>query len=241
MPPEATSGDDPRGTESWALLEHLNATYPGIAVLGGWAAWLHTSGDFSHDVDIVVPLDQFGAMREREHLTPSEHLGGRKFRLNFGPVTHADIYVPYQSQLGQRLKLPVQILLEHTTPLRGFTVLTKEALFVTKIAAILDRPDTLPGRKDREDLIRLLIHYRGSWNWDVVADILGNDRLALAEEAISLIDAPGMERAARRDLRSTLAEASALFNARLNPTADSTDERRSHESTSRRSRTTGTR
>jgi hypothetical protein len=94
-------------------------------------------------------------------------------------------------------------------------VLTKEALFVTKIAAILDRPDTLPGRKDREDLIRLLTHYQGSWDWEVVADILGNERLPLAVEAITLIDAPGMERASRKVLRSILAEASAVLNDRL--------------------------
>lgn len=40
--------------------------------------------------------------------------------------------------------------------MNSYRVLTVPAHTVTKIAALLDRPDSLPGRKDRYEILRLL-------------------------------------------------------------------------------------
>ena len=40
--------------------------------------------------------------------------------------------------------------------LKGYRVLSAPAHTATKIAALLDRPDSLPGRKDRHEILQLL-------------------------------------------------------------------------------------
>jgi hypothetical protein len=71
-------------------------------------------------------------------------------------VHSLDLYVPYQSRLGANLQLRVEQLEPQSETLNGYRVLTAPAHTATKIAALLDRPDSLPGRKDRHEALRLL-------------------------------------------------------------------------------------
>jgi hypothetical protein len=71
---------------------------------------------------------------------------------------HIDIYLPFQSQLGNKLRLKVEVLADHTEPgfHKGWKLLTIEAHTITKMAALLDRPDSEKGEKDANELHRLL-------------------------------------------------------------------------------------
>ena len=54
---------------------------------------------------------------------------------------------------------PPQLRIEQLTPhvrTNGYRVLTSPARTATKIAALLDRPDSLPRRKDRHEILKLL-------------------------------------------------------------------------------------
>ena len=87
-------------------------------------------------------------------MTKTTHLG-TKWRSEVNGI-HVDLYVPHQSTLGTRLQLPVSALPPHAVSLEGRRVLDAPAHLVTKLAALLDRPDTLPGEKDREEVWLLL-------------------------------------------------------------------------------------
>jgi hypothetical protein len=52
--------------------------------------------------------------------------------------------------------LPVEVSIEHTEKIDRARVLTAEARFVAEMAALLDRPDTLPGEKDRLEMWTLI-------------------------------------------------------------------------------------
>ena len=103
-------------------------------------------------------------------LSSSQHISGRKFELKVEGVG-VDVYPVYQSKLGRRLQIPVEVLMNHTEKIDRTRLLTTEAQFVAKMAALLDRPDTLPGEKDRRELWELINSGPGV-NFNVVAAIL---------------------------------------------------------------------
>lgn len=196
--------------ESWRLLRELASEYQGIVLLGGWAAWVHNRSAKSHDVDVIVPIEQFDRMRQVEDLGHSTHIGGEKWKLARGPDTHADIYVPFRSRLGRRLDLPVENLLPYAGEIAGLLVLDREALVAAKFAGLLDRPDSLPGRKDRDDLVGLFLQTDG-FDWGKVGAILSPPtapspaRLSLALEALRrVVEAQGLSREDRQMLRERL-------------------------------------
>jgi hypothetical protein len=59
-----------------------------------------------------------------------------------------------------KLRLRVEVLAEHTESLghSGWMLLTIEAHAISKIAALLDRPDSEKGFKDARETLRLLEH-----------------------------------------------------------------------------------
>ena len=103
-------------------------------------------------------------------LSPSRHISGQKFAIEVDGVG-VDVYPVYQSKLGRRLQIPVEVLINHTEKIDQTKVLTPEAQFVTKMAALLDRPDTLPGEKDRREMWEL-INSRQGLDFKAVAGIL---------------------------------------------------------------------
>lgn len=136
-------------------MRKLVRVYPTAVLFGGWATYLRTGVAKSHDIDIIVDHSTLERLRSRHELSESRHIGGRKYELKFDGVG-VDVYPVYQSKLGRELQLPVEVLVRLSERVGTARVLTAEAQFVAKMAALLDRPDTLPGEKDRQEMWALL-------------------------------------------------------------------------------------
>lgn len=110
----------------------------------------------SHDIDVIVGPEALSLVENRYgSVTASTHIAGKKWRAEIERI-HLDLYVPYQSRLGSRLKLRVEALPPHAERVDRWLLLALPAHLVTKFAALLDRPDSEPGEKDRMETWRLL-------------------------------------------------------------------------------------
>jgi hypothetical protein len=148
-PPELTE-------RSRSVLHRVHDTVPESVLIGGWATWVRTGGPMSHDIDLIVTRPQLEMIRPLvDDMSESHHLGGRKWRATLDGI-HLDLYVPYDSRLGQLLELRTEVLLENREQVNDWVVLTLAAHLATKLAALLDRPDSLPGEKDRQEILALL-------------------------------------------------------------------------------------
>lgn len=141
------------------LIDHLGHDLDPSILIGGWATFELVGGEISKDIDLIVFSDEVrGKIESRvSDLSKSDHHHGRKWRGTIDGV-HIDIYLPFQSQLGNKLRLRVEELSKHTEPgyHKGWKLLTIEAHTITKMAALLDRPDSEKGLKDAGELLRLL-------------------------------------------------------------------------------------
>jgi hypothetical protein len=129
---------------------------PQAILIGGWGTWVRTGGPMSHDIDLILSryeLDRLGALIG--DLSVSRHLAGTKWRGTWKGI-HLDLYVAYSSRLGANLQLKVEELEEYAERVGSYRVLSIAAHTATKIAALLDRPDSMPGRKDRQEILKLL-------------------------------------------------------------------------------------
>jgi hypothetical protein len=148
-------GDD----EIVAVLDHLGRDLDPSILIGGWATHQRVGGDISRDIDVIVVSDEVRSRLAEiiSGLSSSTHLQGRKLRGQVDGV-HVDVYLKWESVLGRELRLRVSVLAEHTEPTRvgGWLLLTIEAHTVSKLAALLDRPDTEKGEKDARELLRLI-------------------------------------------------------------------------------------
>lgn len=144
------------------LLDHLGYDLEPSILIGGWATQMRVEGDVSRDIDLII-MDQGLRQKLREILPDySEntiHSGGRKGRGTKNGV-HIDAYMPWESALGNKLRLKVEKLIDHTepAPMKGWRLLNIHAHTATKFAAILDRPDTEKGAKDAREIDQLLEH-----------------------------------------------------------------------------------
>jgi hypothetical protein len=129
--------------------------FPDAVLIGGWASYLRARVAKSHDIDIIVDHVTLGKLGAKFQLAPSRHISGQQFAFEIDGVG-VDVYPVYQSKLGRRLQIPVEVLIDHTEKIDRTRVLTAEAQFVAKMAALLDRPDTLPGDKDRHEMWQLI-------------------------------------------------------------------------------------
>lgn len=141
------------------VLDYLGHELEPSILIGGWATFTRVGGDISRDIDLIIGAPDV-RQKVRSALTEvseSSHLQGMKWRGEFEGV-HVDIYIPHQSELGAKLRLRVEVLAEHTEPLgqAGWRLLTVEAHVISKMAALLDRPDTEKGFKDAREILRLL-------------------------------------------------------------------------------------
>lgn len=142
--------------QSKAVLEEVLTAVPGAILIGGWGTWARVGGPMSHDIDLIVTrgeLAQLGQMVDE--LSESHHLAGTKWRGTWRDI-HLDLYASYQSRLGVNLQLRVEALAPYAEVVEGRRLLRVPAHIATKVAALLDRPDSLPGRKDRQELHSLL-------------------------------------------------------------------------------------
>jgi len=168
MSPERRSRPDEDYVQ--AVMQRFVRDFPDVVLIGGWATYIRTRIAKSHDIDIIVDHATLAKLGAKFQLSPSHHISGRKFELKVEGVG-VDVYPVYQSKLGQRLQIPVEVLINHTEKIDRTRVLTTEAQFVAKMAALLDRQDTIPGEKDRREMWELLNSSEGV-DFRVVAGIL---------------------------------------------------------------------
>lgn len=153
-----------------AVMRRFVREFPDAVLIGGWASYLRARVAKSHDIDIIVDHATLAKLGAKFQLSPSRHISGQKFAIEVEGVG-VDVYPVYQSKLGRRLQIPVEVLINHTEQIDRTRVLTAEAQFVAKMAALLDRPDTLPGEKDRHEMWELIRSSQG-FDFRVVAGIL---------------------------------------------------------------------
>lgn len=141
------------------VLDFLGEELEPSILIGGWATVSRVGGEISHDVDLIIGSDRVRQKVEATltGLSKSTHLSGTKWRGVFDGI-HVDVYIPHQSQLGGKLRLRVEELAKHTDLLGhgAWRLLTIEAHTVSKMAALLDRPDSEKGSKDAREILRLL-------------------------------------------------------------------------------------
>lgn len=148
-PPELTD-------RSRSVLSRVHDAVPDAVLIGGWATWVRTGGAMSHDIDLIVTRPQLETIAAlTEELSESRHIAGRKWRATVDDI-HLDLYVPYESRLGQHLQLRTERLIDRRVQVDQWVVLDLASHLATKLAALLDRPDSTPGDKDRQEIMALL-------------------------------------------------------------------------------------
>jgi hypothetical protein len=178
-----------------AVMRRFVRQFPDAVLIGGWASYLRARVAKSHDIDIIVDHATLAKLGAKFQLAPSHHIGGQKFAIEVEGVG-VDVYPVYQSKLGGKLQIPVEVLINYTEKIDRTRVLTAEAQFVAKMAALLDRPDTLPGEKDRREMWELIntspgfdfkavveILVRGGWEGKRQTDLLDQTFDLLGETA----------------------------------------------------------
>lgn len=138
------------------VLDRFLEDFPGAILIGGWASWARIGVLQSHDIDVIVGPETLPLIEQRYgDLTLSTHVGVRKWSGQVERI-HLDVYVPYQSRLGSRLKVRVEGLVPYAEVVEGRRLLAIPAHLATKFAALLDRPESQPGEKDRIEIWELL-------------------------------------------------------------------------------------
>jgi hypothetical protein len=197
-----------QGEDIIRVLGEVLAAVPDAILIGGWASWVRLNGMISHDIDLLASRADLAQIQFiATDVSESRHIAGRKWRAERDGV-HLDLYVPYESRLGQRLELRTEVLTRHAERYEGYRLLTVDAHIATKLAALLDRADSQPGQKDRREL-RKLLALGGSETPRILMEASPRsprELAALMEEAFEyLTESEGVDRAERSDLRNILA------------------------------------
>jgi hypothetical protein len=141
-----------------ALVDRLGHDLEPSILIGGWATFIRVGGEISLDIDLITSQESRHKLEQlMTDLSPSHNHQGRKLRATIDNV-HLDIYLPYESQLGDRLRLKVEVLAEYPDQLKfeKWTLLRLEAHIATKMAALLDRHFSEKGQKDAREVLALL-------------------------------------------------------------------------------------
>lgn len=133
---------------SWEILINLKKTINFI-LIGGWAVFLYAKALKSKDIDIIVDFPSLDKLRQLFDLNKNERL--KKYEVKEGGID-IDIYLPYFSNIG----LPIEKILKYKETREGLTVVRKEILVITKLAAYSERLSTVKGEKDKIDILSLL-------------------------------------------------------------------------------------
>jgi hypothetical protein len=149
--------EDPDGVIR-ALVDRLGRDLEPSILIGGWATFVRVGGEISLDIDLITSQESRHKLEKLvTDLSPSNNHQGRKLRATVDDV-HLDIYLPYESQLGSKLRLKVEVLSEYPDelPFERWTLLRLEAHIATKMAALLDRHFSEKGQKDAREILALL-------------------------------------------------------------------------------------
>ena len=141
-----------------ALVDRLGHDLEPSILIGGWATFVRVGGEISLDIDLITSQESRHKLEQlMTDLSPSNNHRGRKLRPTIDNV-HLDIYLPYESQLGGKLRLKVEVLAEYPDELsfEKWTLLRLEAHIATKMAALLDRHFSEKGQKDAREILALL-------------------------------------------------------------------------------------
>ena len=141
-----------------ALVDRLGHDLEPSILIGGWATFVRVGGEISLDIDLITSQESRHKLEQlMTDLSPSNNHQGRKLRATIENV-HLDIYLPYESQLGGKLRLKVEVLAEYPDELsfEKWTLLRLEAHIATKMAALLDRHFSEKGQKDAREILALL-------------------------------------------------------------------------------------
>lgn len=133
--------------KSWRLLLDLRKRYRFI-LIGGWAVFLWTHALKSKDIDLVVDYEELEKFKGDFEVSKNGRLKKYEARREEMEI---DIYVPFYSNPG----IPAEELKKFTVTISGFTVVEKEILAILKQKALMERGETVKGRKDLVDLVSL--------------------------------------------------------------------------------------
>ncbi len=141
-----------------ALVDRLGHDLEPSILIGGWATFVRVGGEISLDINLITSQESRHKLEQlMTDLSPSNNHQGRKLRATIDDV-HLDIYLPFESQLGSKLRLKVEVLAEYPDELsfEKWTLLRLEAHIATKMAALLDRHFSEKGQKDAREILALL-------------------------------------------------------------------------------------
>jgi hypothetical protein len=141
-----------------ALVDRLGHELEPSILIGGWAMFVRVGGEISLDIDLITSQESRHKFEQlMTDLSPSNNHQGRKLRATIEDI-HLDIYLPFESQLGSKLRLKVEVLAEYPDGLsfQQWTLLRLEAHIATKMAALLDRHFSEKGQKDAREILALL-------------------------------------------------------------------------------------
>ena len=141
-----------------ALVDRLGHDLEPSILIGGWATFVRVGGEISLDIELITSQESRHKLEQlMTDLSPSNNHQGRKLRATIDDV-HLDIYLPYESQLGGKLRLKVEVLAEYPDELsfEKWTLLRLEAHIATKMAALLDRHFSEKGQKGAREILALL-------------------------------------------------------------------------------------
>ncbi|TDW28855.1 hypothetical protein [Cryobacterium psychrophilum] len=141
-----------------ALVDRLGHDLEPSILIGGWATFVRVGGEISLDIDLITSQESRHKLEQlMTDISTSNNHQGKKLRATIDNV-HLDIYLPYESQLGGKLRLKVEVLAEYPDELsfEKWTLLRLEAHIATKMAALLDRHFSEKGQKDAREILALL-------------------------------------------------------------------------------------
>lgn len=141
-----------------ALVDRLGHDLEPSILIGGWATFVRVGGEISLDIDLITSQESRHKLEQlMTDISTSNNHQGKKLRATIDNV-HLDIYLPYESQLGGKLRLKVEVLAEYPDEVsfEKWTLLRLEAHIATKMAALLDRHFSEKGQKDAREILALL-------------------------------------------------------------------------------------
>ena len=140
------------------VLDRLGNDLEPSILIGGWATFIRIGGEISFDIDLITSKESRHKLEQVvSDLSASNNHQGRKLRATVDDV-HLDIYLPFESKLGDKLRLRAEVLAEYADEdtFEKWKLLNLEAHIATKLAALLDRHFSLKGTKDAREVLALL-------------------------------------------------------------------------------------
>ncbi len=136
--------------KSWEKLVELNKEFD-FVLIGGWATFIYARLIKSKDIDLITDYDGLKYLNSKYTVSKNDILNKYEIKEDFFDI---DIYIPYYSKLA----LPAEdILKKFRVSVEGFSLPTKEALLTLKFSAFVSRKNSVKGRKDKVDIIGLLV------------------------------------------------------------------------------------